>query len=255
MARNILKALLFAGAVFILSGCDGSVGFRGPEGSLEKSSGKTIVRGVADRLQMDREDPERTKARRDMAEAVAVRQNVDLSSTLGDMLSDNAAYQNVVFKNLAQGMGELPGYPVQVDFDMEGGFHVRLQFIVQQKTMMGFIRATKLPMFDNASVKNGDTDLPIRGDQVLVLVLSKDKAALKAHADKVWGAIQAQQQAEAAAAAQRAAAAKQAACEQQSQERASQFQLAATLSEAEKQAATEQFEAAQATAMTACLAN
>ena len=196
-----LVSVIVLSSALAACGDNGSVGFQGPAGALEHASGKQLVRGLADRAQLVNEEPETTNSRRDATEAFAKRAGFDLSDDLGTILKDNKAFHGVVFTNLMEGMRELPAYPVRVEFDIDGGYHAQLNFLVQQTTMLGFLHVTRLPLFDSGSIKHGDDVLPIPSDDVLGLLLVKDRDALKARSDKSWGTIEARRQAASAAAA------------------------------------------------------
>ena len=247
MALRIFLAIFVATALSALTGCDGDVGFHGVEGALERTSGRKLIRGLADQAQQINEDEERTKSRRNAVEAIAERNSLNLSDNLGDILKDNKFYHNIVFTNLMKDVPGLPGYPVQVEFGIDGGYHVQLRFIVVQMTMLGFVHLTRLPIFESGSIKNGDDVLPIQPVELFTLVLAEDQNALKARSDQVWGPIQAQQLAE-------AAADKEANCEKQIQEQAIDFEVDPSLGDEEKQAEITKFQSAQSAAIKECLA-
>lgn len=241
---TIFVATVLAAA---LTGCDGDVGFHGAAGAVESSSGRKLVRGLAAKNEMINEDEDKTKNRRNVVEAIAEREGLNLSDDLGDILKNNKLFDNVVFTNLMKDVRGLPIYPVQVDFDINGGYHVQLQFLIEQMTMLGFVHLTKLPIFDKGSIKHGEDALPISGLDLFTLLLAGDQNALKSKSDKVWGVVQTRQLAE-------SNARKQTACENEVQEQANNFEVDPSLSDAEKDAEITKFQSDQTATIKKCLA-
>lgn len=256
-----LRISLWVSVVMVLlslGGCDGDVGFHDAAGALERASGRKLVRGLADQGQQVNEDEETTRNRRDMVEALAKRQGLILSDDLGEILRGNKRYHDIVFTSPMAEVPGLPAYPVQVEFDIEGGYHAQMQFLVQQATMLGFVHLTKLPIFDSGSVKHGGDVLHIPPVDLFGLTLAGDHNALKARSDQVWGGIQARQAAAAssiaASAAQALADAKQADCEKQVHSQDGDFEVDPSLSDADKQAAVAKFQDEQSVQLKQCVA-
>lgn len=240
----------------ILVGCDGRIGFGDAATAIENSSGRKLVRGLAVRSESINEDPDRTENRRDFAESVAERQGLNLSDDLGEILSGNNNYRNIVFRDLASGKEGFPVAMVEVEFDMEGDYNVRLRFLIEQTTMLEFIHLSKLPVFNTGKVMKEDVDVPLISEDLLMLLLSKNQNALKDHIDKRWNAIQAEKLAQAAAKLakeQAAAAGKRAGCERQVYYEGIYFEVHPSLSDDEKAIAIEKFEEEQRAKVEECV--
>lgn len=228
MVVRILLAIFFSAA---LAGCDGNIGFRDVAGVLEHTSGRNLIRGFADGLGQINEDEAKTKNRRDIFEATAERQGLNLSDNLGGIIKNNLFYKNVVFINPDENIRNMPGYHVLVNFDIDGGYHVQFDFLIQQMTMLGFFHLTKLPIFSKGIIKHEDATLPIASEDLFLLALKKDEGALKLEAEKLLGTIRAQKIAEADALAK----SKQASCEGKIDDQIHKLKFDPYLSEVEKQ--------------------
>ena len=125
----------------------------------------------------------------------------------------------------------MPAYPVWVDFDIDGGYHVQLEFFIQEMTMLGFIHLTKLPLFSKGLIRHRDATLPIVSEDLFLLVLQKNQDALKLQTEKLLSNIQAQKIAEADALAK----SKQASCERDIDDRIHKLKFDPHLGEVKKQ--------------------
>jgi hypothetical protein len=189
---------MVAGAVVaaaVLSGCDSQIGLSDPIEALRHTGVRKLARGLGAANENRNASDDEMERKRAAGEQLALSASVDVDHQLVQVLESNPHFENLRVTSMAPAEIPMEAYPLLVSFDVEGGYHVELEFLVEQRRMLHFISFTSLPMLISGSIKREAKPLPLDELKLFLTAFSRDKESLGRQADAAWQAMRVREEA------------------------------------------------------------